>query len=80
VLLQSSGTSFFTPPVDFVVDMHEKMLAKKAKISEEVILRPHYTPLSKIEGYERCPGVWRPAEIMIHGSGYISPITPRCRN
>ncbi len=43
------------------------------EISEEMILRLHFIHLSKIEGYEKYRGVWRPVNVMIRGSTLVFP-------
>ncbi len=55
------------------LDSYEKLLARKADISEETILRLHFTLLSKIEGYEKYQGIWRPVNVMIRGSPHVFP-------
>ncbi len=55
------------------LDMYEQMLSKKMDLSEEIILRIHLTLLSKIEGYEKYAGIWRPVNVMIHGSPHVFP-------
>ena len=55
------------------LDVYEKLLAKKVDLSEEMILRLHLTLLSKIEGYKKYAGIWRPVNIMIRGSDHVFP-------
>jgi Fic family protein len=53
------------------LDLYETLLARKADLREETILRLHFTLLSKIEGYEKYRGVWRPVNVMIRGSEHV---------
>jgi len=55
------------------LDAYEKLLASKTELSEEMILRLHYILLSKIEGYEKYRGVWRPVNVIIRGSSHVFP-------
>ena len=55
------------------LDLYEKLLAQKKDLSEDVILRFHFILLSKIEGYEKYRGIWRPVNVMIRGSPHVFP-------
>ncbi|MFH1199830.1 MAG: Fic family protein, partial [Candidatus Micrarchaeota archaeon] len=55
------------------LDHYEILLAKKTELSEELILRLHLTLLSKIEGYEKYAGIWRPVNVMVRGSNHEFP-------
>ncbi|MFH1107478.1 MAG: Fic family protein [Candidatus Micrarchaeota archaeon] len=55
------------------LEHYEILLAKNAELSEELILRLHLTLLSKIKGYEKYAGVWRPVNVMIRGSNHVFP-------
>jgi Fic family protein len=55
------------------LDAYEKLLANNTELDEEIILRLHYILLSKIEGYEKYRGVWRPVNVMIRGSSHVFP-------
>ena len=55
------------------LDAYEGLLAKKTDLSEEMLLRLHYILLSKIEGYEKYRGIWRPVNVMIRGSPHVFP-------
>ncbi len=59
--------------LDKCLDDYEKMLKNGTEISEEMILRLHFILLSKIEGYEKYRGVWRPVNVMIRGSTHVFP-------
>ncbi len=55
------------------LDSYGKLLARKAGLSEEMILGLHLILLSKIGGYERYRGIWRPVNVMIRGSPHVFP-------
>lgn len=55
------------------LEMYEKLLEHKKDLSLEMILRLHCLLLSKIEGYERYCGVWRPVDVRIRGSDHVFP-------
>ena len=59
--------------LDKCLQMYEKYLAHKEDINEEMILRLHLVLLSKIEGYEKYGGIWRPVNVMIRGSSHVFP-------
>ncbi|MFH1521082.1 MAG: Fic family protein [Candidatus Micrarchaeota archaeon] len=58
------------------LDMYEKLLKHKKEISAEMILRLHCILLSKIDGYEKYCGIWRPVDVRIRGSEHIFPHYP----
>jgi len=55
------------------LDLYEKLLAQKKDLSEDLLLRLHFILLSKIEGYEKYRGIWRPVNVMIRGSSHAFP-------
>jgi Fic family protein len=55
------------------LEIYEKLLEEEADLSEEMILRLHLVLLSKIEGYEKYAGIWRPVNVMIRGSDHVFP-------
>lgn len=55
------------------LDAYEKYLSSKVELGEEMILRLHLTLLSKIEGFEKYAGIWRPVDVMIRGSDHVFP-------
>ena len=59
--------------LDACLDMYEKFMAQEREIDEEMVLRLHYVLLSKIEGYEKYRGIWRPVNVMIRGSPHVFP-------
>jgi Fic family protein len=59
--------------LDSCLDIYEKFLAEGKEIDEELVLRLHFVLLSKIEGYEKYRGIWRPVNVMIRGSPHVFP-------
>lgn len=59
--------------LDKCLGIYEKWLKDGEDISEEMILRLHFILLSKIDGYEKYRGVWRPVNVMIRGSTHVFP-------
>ena len=59
--------------LDSCLDMYGKFLAEGKEIDEEMVLRLHFVLLSKIDGYEKYRGIWRPVNVMIRGSPHIFP-------
>ena len=55
------------------LDMYEKFLAEGKEIDDDMVLRLHFVLLSKIEGYEKYRGIWRPVNVMIRGSPHVFP-------
>ncbi len=55
------------------LDVYESELKRGADITEELTLRLHFILISKIEGYEKYRGVWRPVNVMIRGSSHVFP-------
>ncbi len=55
------------------LDIYEKLLSDKTGLSGELILRFHLVLLSKIDGYEKYAGIWRPVDVMIRGSNHVFP-------
>ena len=55
------------------LDMYEILIKHKKDLSSEIILRFHCILLSKIDGYEKYCGVWRPVEVRIRGSDHVFP-------
>ncbi len=53
---------------------YDKLLEKKAPITDEMILRLHYMLLKKISGYEKYQGIYRPVQVYITGSMHEFPI------
>ncbi len=58
------------------LDMYERLLEHKKEITEEMILKLHCVLLSKIDGYEKYCGVWRPVNVRIRGSDHVFPNYP----
>lgn len=59
--------------LDACLGIYEKFLAQGKDIDEEMVLRLHLVLLSKIEGYEKYRGIWRPVNVMIRGSPHVFP-------
>ncbi len=59
--------------LDKCLHYYAKYLSTQHEIDEEMILRLHYVLLSKIEGYEKYRGIWRPVNVMIRGSTHVFP-------
>ncbi|MFH1785991.1 MAG: Fic family protein [Candidatus Micrarchaeota archaeon] len=55
------------------LDIYEKLLKNKRELTGEMILQFHCVLLSKIDGYERYCGIWRPVNVRIRGSDYVFP-------
>ena len=59
--------------LDKCLNYYEKYLGSGKDVSEEMILQLHLVLLRKIEGYEKYAGIWRPVNVMVHGSDYKFP-------
>ncbi|MFH1779600.1 MAG: Fic family protein [Candidatus Micrarchaeota archaeon] len=55
------------------LNLYEKYLLERAKISEEMMLKLHLILLNDISGYEKYVGIWRPVNVMIRGSDHVFP-------
>ena len=55
------------------LDLYEKLLEHKKELTNEIILQLHSLLLSKIDGYEKYCGIWRPVNVRIRGSDYVFP-------
>jgi Fic family protein len=58
---------------------YDKLLEKKAPITDELILRLHYILLKKIGGYEKYQGIYRPVQVYITGSMHEFPLPQEVR-
>lgn len=53
---------------------YDRLIEKKAPITNEMILRLHFILLKKISGYEKYQGIYRPVQVYITGSLHEFPL------
>ncbi|MBI5224179.1 Fic family protein [Candidatus Micrarchaeota archaeon] len=55
------------------LDQYEQLLKHKKELSTDMILKQQGILLSRIDGYEKYCGVWRPVNVRVHGSDHVFP-------